>query len=348
MTAEGYLSNFSIIISEFDIRFGPKPILLQGRELNSESSQLVAEKTINILFDENIIQPKLFSLDFPSISKKGLVCCFQWSSEFNSRGNQDWGTLTLLFDESEDSVIYKYRLDIEPIVNGFIEIYIDMKHKAKPNEEFSKEFQKFCELLKRTLEDLAKHELLTESAEQFPSSAHISQEPSLIGKVIVIGDPSVGKTSTILKYTQGAFKKSYIPTIGTNITEKKVVIDKHLVQLILWDIAGQSKFSSLRDKFYLGANGVILVFDLTNLKSFENIPLWYEDLKRNIKNFAKLEVILCGNKCDLKDKIVIKQDQIENISAKLNLKYFQTSALTGENIDLIFAILSRDLLALNE
>ncbi len=337
-----------VIVSEFDIRYGPKPILFQGRELNSEVIQLIADKTLNILFDENIDKPKLFSLDFPSISKKSLVRTFQWSSEYNARGNEAWGTLTLLYDETEDSIFYKYRSDIDPVVDGFIEIYIDMKHKAKSIDEFSTEFNKFCELLQRTLEDLAKHELIiNESSEQFPSSAQITQHPTLIGKVIVIGDPSVGKTSTIIKYTQGAFKKSYIPTIGTNITEKKVVIDNHLVQLILWDIAGQQKFSSLRDKFYLGANGAILVFDLTNQKTFENISLWYEDLKNHIRNFNNLRLILCGNKSDLKDKIVVPQDQIEKIALKYNLKYFQTSALTGENIDLIFEILSKDLLALN-
>ncbi len=339
-------TEINCVVCEFDLRFGPKPILFQGRALNEEALDVIANKTINLLFDENIDHPKLFSLDFPSISKKGLVRCFQWFDKSNSRGNQDWGTLTLLFDETEESIFYKYRSDIDPVVDKFIQQYIDIKLKSKSSKEFLKEFNLFCEKLKRTLEDLTKHERLTETTEQFPSSAQ-AELINLVGKVIVVGDPNVGKTSTISRYIDKTFKKSYVATIGVNILQKMIVIDNKTIRLVLWDLAGQVKYQSMRENFYLGANGALLVFDLTNQKSFENISLWYNDLQKNIRDFKALRLIMCGNKCDLKDKRVVQQDQIEKLASKLNLKYYQTSALTGENIDLIFEILSKDMIALD-
>ena len=106
--------------------------------------------------------------------------------------------------------------------------------------------------------------------------------------------------------------------------------------MILWDLAGQSKFQKIRSLYYNGAQCVIIVFDLTKPESFENIKNWYSDVKSNFSNFDELEIVMCGNKCDLDEEIQISQEQALNLANELNIGYLETSARDGKNIDKIF------------
>ena len=151
-----------------------------------------------------------------------------------------------------------------------------------------------------------------------------------------MGDPGVGKTSTILRFTDNAFIRTYIPTLGVNISEKNVKIDGNSVGLILWDIAGQSKFETMRKHFYKGTEAVILIFDLTNRKSFESIPKWYEDIKKYVISDTKIVGFILGNKEDLTESRLIGEKEVIKIAKKLNLDYIETSALTGKNVELSF------------
>ncbi len=140
----------------------------------------------------------------------------------------------------------------------------------------------------------------------------------------------------VLQFTDKAFRRSYIPTIGANITEKSIIFHDTEFQMILWDLAGQSKFQKIRSLYYNGAQCVIIVFDLTKPESFENIKNWYSDIKSNFNNFNELEVVLCGNKSDLNEEIQISEEKALNLATQLNIDYLETSALNGKNIDKIF------------
>jgi len=140
----------------------------------------------------------------------------------------------------------------------------------------------------------------------------------------------------ILQFTDKAFRRSYIPTIGANITEKNIYLQNASFQMILWDLAGQSKFQKMRSLYYNGAQCVIVVFDLTNTESFENVKDWYSDVKSNFNNFNELEVVMCGNKCDLEKEIKISQEDALSLATELNIGYLETSARIGKNIDKIF------------
>jgi len=155
-------------------------------------------------------------------------------------------------------------------------------------------------------------------------------------KIIIIGDPGVGKTSMLHRSIGQEFRKSYLPTIGTNIREKYIILHDTEFQMVLWDLAGQVKFEKLRIKFYQGAECIIIVFDLTNPESFENVKKWYSDVKSYFSNFNELEVVLCGNKSDLKEEIQISEEKALILATELNIDYLETSAKNGKNIDKIF------------
>ena len=165
----------------------------------------------------------------------------------------------------------------------------------------------------------------------------------------MLGDPGVGKTSTILRFTDDAFTRTYIPTLGVNLSEKNIKIKNILIKLIIWDIAGQIKFEAMRRHFYKGAEAVILIFDLTNPKSYESISNWYKDVIKNIIPIED-EIIgfIIGNKEDLVNKRKINPEEPVILAKQLNLKYIEISALTGKNVEEIFFNLAETLINTRE
>ncbi len=159
-----------------------------------------------------------------------------------------------------------------------------------------------------------------------------------IFKVIIIGDPRVGKTSLLSKFTKDKFKTQYLPTVGVNILKEQINLQINgqdvLVNLLLWDIAGQPQFYMLHKPYFNGADGMMLVFDITRSSTFSNINNWYNTTVKH--GLSGVPRILIGNKIDLKDERKIIQPMANHLSEKLHATYFETSALTGENVKLIF------------
>ena len=156
-----------------------------------------------------------------------------------------------------------------------------------------------------------------------------------IYKVIVIGDPAVGKTSLLSKFATNQFEEKYLPTVGVNILKEVINLEeKAVVYLMFWDVAGQPQFYMLHRPYFNGADAMILVFDITRSSTFANINNWYSTaVKYGLSGIPR---ILIGNKIDLKDDRKIILPMAEHLSEKLNAPYFETSALTGENVKLIF------------
>ncbi len=153
---------------------------------------------------------------------------------------------------------------------------------------------------------------------------------SYVFKIVVVGDGAVGKTSLIKQYTEGNFVKDYIKTIGAQFSKYIDKIEDASVKLFFWDIAGQSEFSFMRPTFYKSAKAVILVYSLIEEQSFNNIKNWYEDIK---KFCGTIPIVLFGNKLDLVDEKKLDDSKIENLKKDINLiKYYKTSAKTGENV----------------
>lgn len=165
------------------------------------------------------------------------------------------------------------------------------------------------------------------------------ERTEMIFKIIVIGDPAVGKTSLLTNFCGDKFNYEYIPTVGVNITKEPVTIKGEMgkditVNLMVWDIAGQPQFYMLHRPYFNGADGMMLVYDITRSSSFSNINNWFST---SIKyGLSAIPRILIGNKIDLKDERKIILPMAEHLSEKINAPFFETSAITGENVKLIF------------
>lgn len=146
----------------------------------------------------------------------------------------------------------------------------------------------------------------------------------------------VGKTSLINRFVTGSFKREYKATIGVDIFTKQLSVMNQMINLQIWDIAGQTSFRKFRERFFQGSRGALLVFDLTTQKSLDNLHLsWIRDIKAIT---GEIPQILIGNKVDLKDSIVIKPEMLSKFldNNQEVLAHFNTSALTGENVELAF------------
>ncbi len=160
----------------------------------------------------------------------------------------------------------------------------------------------------------------------------------LIYKLVIIGDSGVGKTGIMNRYLHNNFNEHSKSTIGVEFGTKKSIIDNSVIRAQIWDTAGQEKYKSITSAYYKGAKAAIIVYDITNRLSFDNIDKWISEIKANAdKNII---LVICGNKCDLSDKRVISLDESLDKSSNNNLILFETSAKTGYNIDQAFDVIS--------
>ncbi|MHA1273963.1 MAG: Rab family GTPase [Promethearchaeota archaeon] len=338
---------FGVIYTQFDDILGPAPISWYPEEISESIQLLISIKAITLLTGEEEYLPKdLVIVPFPSINSKGLIKYFEWEDQ-NRRGGIVKASLTILFKEFDDLIFYRYKDDLEPFFNKCIEKIIDIE-KSNYSDDDKKDkleldVKEFYNNVLQLLDDLKNQELAKKEEEAFPEADKQSIDYRF--KVIVCGDPTVGKTSLILRFTYNAFTRTYMPTIGTSISEKNININGKLVQLIIWDIAGQSKFEKMRRHFYQGAEGVLLVFDITFKRSFENIKRWFEDIKRNLGQDKKLIGFIIGNKVDLKNQREVNREEAEKLSQDLGLEFFETSALTGENVNEMFYKIAQELVS---
>ena len=166
-------------------------------------------------------------------------------------------------------------------------------------------------------------------------------------KIILLGDISVGKTSIIRRFIEDDFINTYNCTMGVEFRLKSLILDeKHRLDLKIWDTCGEEKFRAITRQYYRDVNGVLLVFDLTNSLSFDQLNSWLQDLENCGEK--DLSIIIIGNKCDLTIKREVDASKIKNfLKDKEDLLYSETSALTGEGIVDAFKTLCRKIMETN-
>lgn len=160
-------------------------------------------------------------------------------------------------------------------------------------------------------------------------------------KICLIGDSSVGKTSLITKFCEGKFDpENAVPTIGPSSQVKilKVLDNFSEAKMDIWDTAGTEKFSSITQSYIRDSNGIILVFDLGNEESFNNLDKWMEKINKAV-DVKNVEIILVGNKSDLPD-IKVSRDMATKYAGEHGIKYLSVSTLNGENIELLFEMIA--------
>ena len=152
-------------------------------------------------------------------------------------------------------------------------------------------------------------------------------------KILLIGDSFAGKTSLLLKYCDGEFYENHMATIGVEFKDKIIKFNEKNIKLQIWDTSGQERFHSITQNFYRNADGILFVFDVTNKNSFDHMKKWLLDSQ--VEN-SDIKRILIGNKIDLIDKRVVDKKMIENFGTSRNMKWFETSAKAGINVNIIF------------
>ena len=202
-------------------------------------------------------------------------------------------------------------------------------------------------------------------------------------KILIIGDQGIGKTSLIHRYITGEFKESN-QNIGLDFQEKTIQVSPNdKIALIIWDTAGSEKFHSIAQSFFTNCDGIILCFDTTDIKTFENLNNWvdyindYIDIKdnnydgsteKNIKKKSKDEeeddeeeeeneedkewiddeqfkpsLVLTGTKSDLRENQVVLMEDIKKFTKNLKCEYFETSAKNGIGVEDLFFYMAKDL-----
>ena len=152
-------------------------------------------------------------------------------------------------------------------------------------------------------------------------------------QLLIIGDSTVGKTSILSRFANGIFNSNYLATVGLDSFTKDEIIDDKTVRIKIWDTAGQERYKSLTKGFFRNAEGVMLVYDVTNSETYENLKFWLQSIKNNTSpDMGEIPIILIGNKIDCEDREV-KLEEAENFWKEQGYPYFETSAKTGENID---------------
>ena len=163
----------------------------------------------------------------------------------------------------------------------------------------------------------------------------MSQELNI--KLILIGDSDVGKSTILLNYTENYFSEKLIATIGLENKVKTINIRGLNTKLQIWDTAGQEKFHSLTKGFFRNTDGILLIFDLTNKESFNNIKTWIEEVEDN--SDSKTKKLLVGNKIDMKDNIVVSNNEIDNLCKKKKINYIEVSGKQNINVSKAFETL---------
>ena len=165
-----------------------------------------------------------------------------------------------------------------------------------------------------------------------------ASEPPLY-KILLLGDSTVGKTCFLLRYVDDSFLDLHMATIGLDYRLKTLILEEQkIVKVQLWDTAGQDKFRAITRNYYKGASGIILIFDVTNVKSYENIKKWINEIKEEISE--KVAIVLIGNKIDNVQERKISREQGDKLASEIGVKFFETSAKTGEGVKDLFVTIA--------
>ena len=161
-------------------------------------------------------------------------------------------------------------------------------------------------------------------------------EEEIVYKVLLLGDSSVGKTCFLLRYCDKSFQDVHLSTIGLDYRLKTITLKNNKnIKLQIWDTAGQDRFRAITKNYYKSANGVLLIYDISNLQTYENVKNWISQIREEAN--PNVIIYLVGNKIDLpKEKRVVNIEDGEKIAEEFEIKFKEASAKSGTNVNEIF------------
>jgi Ras-related protein Rab-1A len=160
-------------------------------------------------------------------------------------------------------------------------------------------------------------------------------------KCVIVGDSAVGKSSFIMRFADDTFCDTHISTIGVDFRFRTIDVDDKRVNLQIWDTAGQERFRTITSAYYRGADGIICVYDVTNLESFEHVEEWVGEIEKYAND--NVRIVLVANKCDMENDRVVTEEMGQKLADKYNMSFIETSAKTATNVKDAFKTLARDL-----
>jgi len=160
-------------------------------------------------------------------------------------------------------------------------------------------------------------------------------------KLLLIGDSGVGKSCLLLRFCDDAWTPSFITTIGIDFKIRTIELDGKRIKLQIWDTAGQERFRTITTAYYRGAMGILLVYDVTDERSFNNIRTWHSNIEQHASE--GVNKILVGNKCDSEDKRVVTEKAGQELAEELGISFIETSAKQNIGVENAFFTLARDI-----
>jgi Ras-related protein Rab-11A len=160
-------------------------------------------------------------------------------------------------------------------------------------------------------------------------------------KIVVVGDSGVGKTNLIKRFITNEFSENFKATIGVEFMSKTYKINKHLFKIEIWDTAGQERYKSITTAYYKGAKGAMIIYDVTNQNSFNNVDKWFNEIKD--KASKNINLIMIGNKTDLDDKKVVSSEDSLDKAKNFDIPVMETSALNASNVKEAFYLILKEM-----
>ena len=169
-----------------------------------------------------------------------------------------------------------------------------------------------------------------------------NQKKEPLYKILLLGDWSVGKTCLIMRYTENTFTEIHLTTVGLDYKLKNFKFDDgKTIKVQIWDTAGQERYKTITKSYIKGANGIILVYDITKKKTFEGIKNWVKQIKESVSQ--RVCVALVGNKVDKEEEREIPKEEGEKLGSELNYPFYESSAKEGININECFDTLIKQI-----
>merc|ERR1712014_369616 len=182
-----------------------------------------------------------------------------------------------------------------------------------------------------------------QTALQLSPLAIMNPEYDYLFKLLLIGDSGVGKSCLLLRFADDTYTESYISTIGVDFKIRTIELDGKTVKLQIWDTAGQERFRTIPSSYYRGAHGICVVYDVTDMDSFNNVKQWLQEIDRYAcENVNKL---LVGNKSDLTSKRAVSSEQGKEFADSIGIEFLETSAKTSTNVEQAFLTMASQIKA---
>jgi len=168
-----------------------------------------------------------------------------------------------------------------------------------------------------------------------------NQSYDFLIKLLLIGDSGVGKSCLLLRFSDDSFTTSFITTIGIDFKIKTIELEGKRIKLQIWDTAGQERFRTITTAYYRGAMGILLVYDVTDEQSFQNIRNWIRNIEQHAAD--NVDKILVGNKCDMISEKLVETSRGQALADEYGIKFFETSAKSNINVVEAFTSIAADI-----